>query len=139
MNSTVYSTDGSADVTTGHTVTERRGSRGQRRRTSLRGAGSSGDTDIVILPPAEAYTVQALMDLSLPRFAGSAVGPQQVHAPWATTTDSPASPATSCPGNSGEENRGELASPCLDLDGLSSSNDDIGTSVGLDDLSVWFR
>ena len=39
-------------------------------------------------------------------------------------------------GTSGEENRGELASPCLDLDGLSSSDDDIGTSVGLDDLSV---
>ena len=64
------------------------------------------------------------------------VGPQQVHAPWATSTDSPASPATSRPGTSGEENRGGLASPCLDLDGLSSSDDDIGTSVGLDDLSV---
>ena len=81
-----------------HTVTRRRGSRGQRRRMSLRGAGSSGDTDMVFLPLAEAYTVQALMDLSLPRFAGSGVGPQQVHAPWATSTDSPASPATSSPG-----------------------------------------
>ena len=50
--------------------------------------------------------------------------------------DSPASPATSRPDTSGEENRGELASPCLDLDGLSSSDDDVGTSVGLDDLSV---
>ena len=37
---------------------------------------------------------------------------------------------------SGEENRGALASPCLDLDGLSSFDDDLGTSVGLDDLSV---
>ena len=31
---------------------------------------------------------------------------------------------------------GGSASPCLNLDGLSSSDDDIGTSVGLDDLSV---
>ena len=82
-------------------------------------AGSYGDTDMVFLPPAEASTVQVLMDLSFPRFAGLGVGPQQVHAPWATSTDSPASPATSCPGTSGEENRGEFASPCLDLDGLS--------------------
>ena len=130
------STDGSADVTTGHTVTRRTGSRGQRQCTSLRGAGSSCASDMVFLPPAEASTVQALMDLSLPRFAGLGVGPQQVHAPWATSTDSPASPATSRPGTSGEENRGGLALPCLDLDGLSSSDDDIGTSVGLDDLSV---
>ena len=97
---------------------------------------SSGDTAMVFIPAAEASTVQALMDLSLPHFAGLGVGSQPVHAPWATSTDSPASPATSCPGTSGEENRGELASPCLDLDGLSSSDDDIGTSVGLDDLSV---
>ena len=136
LSSVRDSTDSLADVSTGHTVTRRRGSRGQRRHTSLRGAGSSGDTDMVFLPPAEASTVQALMDLSLPRFAGSGVGPQQVHASWATSTDSPASPATSCPRTIGEENRGELASLCLDLDGLSSSDDDVGTSVGLDDLSV---
>ena len=64
------------------------------------------------------------------------VGPQQVHAPWATSVDSPASPATSRLDTSGEENRGGFASPCFDLDGLSSSDDDIATSVGLDDLSV---
>ena len=76
------------------------------------------------------------MDLSLPRFAGLGVGPQQVHAPWATSVDSPASPATSRLDTSGEENRGGFGSPCLDLDELSSSDDDIATSVGLDDLSV---
>ena len=91
---------------------------------------------MVSLPPAETSTVQALTDLSLPPFAGLGVGPQQVHAPWATSIDSPASPATSHLDTSGEENRGGSASPCLDLDGLSSSDDDIGTSVGLDDLSV---
>ena len=65
------STDGSADVTTGLTVTRRTGSRGQRQRTSLRGAGSSCALDMVFLPPAEASTVQPLMDLSFPHFAGS--------------------------------------------------------------------
>ena len=76
------------------------------------------------------------MDLSLPRFAGLGVGPQQVHALWATSVNSPASPATSRLDTSGEENRGGSGSPCLDLDELSSSDDDIATSVGLDDLSV---
>ena len=52
------------------------------------------------------------------------------------STDSPASQATSRLDTSGEEDRAGLASPCLDLDGLSSSDDDIGTSVGLSDLSV---
>ena len=80
--------------------------------------------------------VQALMDLALPRFAGLGDGPRQVHAPWAMLTDSPASPATSRLDTSGEEDRVGLASPCLDLDGLSSSNDDIGTLGGLRDLSV---
>ena len=103
------------------------------------GAGSSCVSDMVSLPPAEASTVQGLMDLSLPslpHFAGLGVGPQQVHAPWTTSIDLPASPATSRLDTSGEENRVGSASPCLDLDGLSSYDDDIGTSVGLDDLSV---
>ena len=37
---------------------------------------------------------------------------------------------------SGEKDQKELGSPCLDLDGLSSSDDDIGTLGGLSDLSV---
>ena len=36
----------------------------------------------------------------------------------------------------GEEDRVGLGSPCLDLDGLSSSDNDIGTLGGLSDLSV---
>ena len=99
-------------------------------------AGSSCASDMVSLPPVEAYTVQELMDLALPRFAGLGDGPRQVHAPWAMSIDSPASPATSRLYTSGEEDRAELASPCLDLDGLSSSDDDIGTLGGLSDLSV---
>ena len=70
------------------------------------------------------------MDLALPRFAGLGDGPLQVHALWEMSTDSPASPAASRLDTAG------LASPCLDLDGLSSSDDDIGTSVGLSDPLV---
>ena len=33
---------------------------------SVRGAGSSNTSDMVSLPPAEAYTIQAMMDLALP-------------------------------------------------------------------------
>ena len=33
------------------------------------------------------------MDLALPRFAGLADGPRQVHPPWSVASDSPASPA----------------------------------------------
>ena len=44
-------------------------------------------------PPAEVSTVQALMDLVLPRFAGLGDGPRQVHPPWSIASDSPASPA----------------------------------------------
>ena len=56
------STDGSADVTDRPTDARRMGSRAQRQRKSLPGAGSSCVSDMVSLPPAEASTVQALMD-----------------------------------------------------------------------------
>ena len=68
--------------------------------------------------------VPALMDLALPRFAGLGDGPRQVHAPWAMSTDSSASPAASRLDTSGEMDREGLGSPCFDLDGLSSSDDD---------------
>ena len=129
------SADGSADVSSRHAVTRRTGSRAQRPCKSVCGAGSCA-SDMVSLPQVEAYTVQALMDLALPRFAGLGDGPRQVHAPWAMSTDSPASPATSRLDTSDEEDRAGLASPCLDLDGLSSSDDDIGTLGGISDLSV---
>ena len=49
---------------------------------------------------------------------------------------SPESPATSLPDASGDEERAGLSSPCLDLDELSSSDEDTGTSLGLSDLAV---
>ena len=136
LSSVRDSADGTVNVSTRRTVARRTVSRAQRPRKSVHGAGSSCASDTVSLPPAEAYTVQALMDLALPRFAGLGDGPCQVHTPWAMSTDSPASPATSRLDTSGEEDRAGLSSPCLDLDGLSSSDDNTGTSVGLSDLSV---
>ena len=64
------SEDGSADVSSRHAVARRTVSRARRPHKPVRGAGSSSVSDMVSLPPAEAYTVQALMDLALPRFAG---------------------------------------------------------------------
>ena len=40
------------------------------------------------LPPSEASTVQALMDLALPHFAELGDGPRQVHLPWSVSSDS---------------------------------------------------
>ena len=100
------------------------------------GGGCSCASDTVSLPPAEAYMVQALMDLALPRFAGLGDGPRQFHAPWTTSSDSPASPATSRLDTSSEEDIVGLPSPCLDLDELSSSEDDLDALAGLSGLLV---
>ena len=130
------SADGTADVSTRHTVTRRSVSRARRPRKSVQGAGSSRASETVSLPQSEAYTVQALMDLALPRFAVLGDGPRQVHKPWEISADSPASLAASRLDTSGGEDRVSLSSPCLNLDELSSSDDDTGGSVGLSDLSV---
>ena len=94
------------------------------------------------LLPSEASTVQALMDLALPRFAGLGDGPRQVHLPWSVSSDSPASPAA-CRLDSSEQvnvrfprDQIPVSSPCLNLDELSSSDDDTKESVGLSDLLI---
>ena len=79
-------------------------------------------------------SVDGLGASSLCRVGGD--GPRQVQAPWAMSTNSSASPAASCLDTSGEMDREGLGSPCFDLDGLSSSDDDIGTLGGLSDISV---
>ena len=73
------SADGTADVFTRRTITHRTVSRAQRPRKSVRGVGSSRASDMVSLPQSEACTVQALMDLALPRFVGLGDGPRKVH------------------------------------------------------------
>ena len=45
-------------------------------------------------PPAEMSSVQALMELTLPRFA-MPEGPRHVHPPWPVISEPPASPAPS--------------------------------------------
>ena len=107
------SADGTADVYTRCTVTHRTVSRTQRPRKSVRGAGSSRASDTVSLPQLEVYTVQALMDLALPRFMGLGDGSRQVHEPWAISADSPALPATSRLDTSGEEDRAGLSPNAL--------------------------
>ena len=76
------------------------------------------------------------MDLALPRFAGLGDRFCEVHVSWAMPTDSPGSPATSRPDTSGDEDKAGSSLPCLDLDELSSSDEDICTSLGLSDLVV---
>ena len=65
--------------------------------------------------PIEMSSVQALMGLLLPRFAGLTDGPRQFHPPWSITSDSPASPAPARLETSGEE-----ASRCS-VDQMSAS------------------
>ena len=80
--------------------------------------------------PAEMSSVQALMDRALPRFAGLADGPHQVHPPWSIASDSPASPAPARLETSGEEDsrclvdQMSVSSTYLNLDALSSSSED---------------
>ena len=95
------------------------------------GGGSSRTTGSARLHRSEATTVQALMDLALPRIEGLGDGPRQVDKSWKTSAESPASPYTSS-----VENQRRSSSPCLNLDELSSSDDDTGGLVRLSDLSV---
>ena len=66
---------------------------------------------------AEEDTVQALMDLSLPRFAKLDDGVIPKTEPWPVTENSPSSPASAQDGN-----RTHTPSPCMDLDDISSDS-----------------
>ena len=87
---------------------------------------------------AEMSSMQALMDLTLPRFAGMADGPRQVHPPWSVASESLA-PAQIKP--RGEEDShcsmDQTSSVYLNLDALSSSSEEESQDVKKrDDLSV---
>ena len=85
--------------------------------------------------PAEISSVQALMDMSLPRFVGLGDGPRQIHLPWSTVSDSPASLAPARLETSGEED--QMSSACLNQDLFSSSSeDDSKHSAERSDLSI---
>ena len=80
--------------------------------------------------PAEMSSVQALMDLALPRFAGLGDGSRQLHPLWSIASDSLASPAPARWETSGEEDsrcsvdQMSVSSACLNLDVFSSSSED---------------
>ena len=83
------------------------------------------------------------MDLTLPRFAGLANGPRQVHPPWSVASDSPASPASTQFEPRGEEvsccsmDQPSVSSMYLNLDALSSlSEEESQDLTKRSDLSV---
>ena len=65
----------------------------------------------------EEDTVQALMDLSLPRFAKLGDGVLPKTEPWPVTEKSPSSPLSARDGN-----RTRTPSPCYQLDDISSAS-----------------
>ena len=77
----------------------------------------------------EGSTIRAEMDLALPTFDDSEDRPVRPHRPWFVMHDSPASPAP-------VHSTGLLRSPspCLNLDALSSDEDD--ESAGPGDISA---
>ena len=93
--------------------------------------------------PMEMSSVQALIDLSLPRFAGLTDGIRQIHPPWSIASDLPASPATARLDTSGEEDsrcsvdQMSVSSACLNLDLFSSSSEgDSRDLAECSDLSI---
>ena len=91
---------------------------------------------------AEMSSVQALMDLALPRFA-MAEGPHQVHPPLSVMSESPASPALSQIEPRGGEDSScsmdqtSIPSVYLNLDALSSSSDGDSLNVKIcEDFAV---
>ena len=112
-------------------VTCRSVSRARRPHRPVRGAGSSRTTGSVRPHHSEANTIQALMDLAPPRFEGLGDGPREVHRPWKMSAELLASSDTSSVAD-----RRRSSSPCLNLDELSSSDNDTVGSLRLSDLSV---
>ena len=120
-------TDSPASVQPQSTVGHQTVSLSRRPRRLKRVTNSAGGPESSCRLPAEMSSIQALMDLALPRFAGLVDGPRQVHPPWSVVSDSPASPASTQ-----LEPRGEEVSRCsmdqpsmyLNLAALSSSSEE---------------
>ena len=95
-------------------------------------------------PSAEMSSVQALMELALPRFT-MAEGPRVKHPPWPVAVEAPAMPASPSPNQiepRGEDsryscNQSSFQSVYFDLDALASSSDEESVDVKkCKDLSV---
>ena len=114
-----------------------------RRPRRLKGAASSaGGPESSERPAAEMSSVQALMELTLPRFA-MMEGPRRVHPPWSVATDPPASPAPSqIEPRGGEDSHcsmdlSSFSSVYLNLDTLTSSSNEESLDVNkCEDLAV---
>ena len=126
----VLPTDGPASVQPRSTVGHRTVSRSRRPRRLKGVTNSAGGPESSCRLPAEMSSVQALMDLALPRLAGLADGPCQVHPQWSVASDSLASPAPTQLDPSGEGNsrcsmdQTSVSSTYLNLDALSSSSEE---------------
>ena len=136
-------TDSPASVQPRSTVGHRTVSRSGRPRRLKGVTNSAGGPASSCRLPAEMSSVQALMDLALPRFAGLTDGPRQVHPPWSVAADSPASPAPTQLDPSWEENsrcsmdQMSVSSTYLNLDALStSSSEESWDKAKRSDLSV---
>ena len=93
-------------------------------------------------PSAEMSSIQALMELALPRFA-MAEGPRHVHPPWPVRSEPPASPTPrQIEPRGGEDSRclmdqTSLSSVYFNLDALTSSSNEESLDVKkCTDLSV---
>ena len=139
----VKSTDSPASGQPRSTAGHRTVSRSRRPRRLKGVANSAGGPESRCRLTAEMSSVQALMDLSLPRFVGMADGPRQIHPPWSVVSESPASPAPGQIEPRGEEDfrcsmdKTSMSSVHLNLDALSSSSELLDVKKR-DDLSVTF-
>ena len=88
-------------------------------------ASSAGGPESDERPMAEMASVQALMELTLPRFT-MVEGPRQVHLSWSVTSELPASPSPNqIEPRGGEDSRCSMdqtsfSSVYLNLDALTS-------------------
>ena len=113
-----------------------------RRPRRLKGVASLAEgPELGEHPSAEMSSVQALMELTLPRFA-MVEGPRQVHPPWSVTSEPPASPSPSQIEPRGEDSRclmdqTSFSSVYFNLDALTSSSNEESLDVKkCRDLSV---
>ena len=108
--------------------TDKSGSRGRRPRRLKGSVSANKGSRLSERPSAEMSSVQALMELALPRFTMSK-GTRGKHSPWPVAKEAPASPSPNRSELTVEDPRYSskqqlLHSVYFDLDALASSSDD---------------
>ena len=109
-------------------LTDKSVSRGRRPRRLKGSVSESQGFRLSERPPTEMSSVQALMELALPRFT-MAEGTRGKHSPWPVAKEAPASPSPNRSELTVEDTRCSskqkvLHSVYFDLDALASSSDD---------------